>query len=135
MSDLQIEPAGGGSYDLVLQTVNGVDDFVLIGDDEASWPSLVQQRVTYAVGTWLEESPFDRSLGFPWEQAVFGRQPVEGIVAYLYEKIIAVDGVEALAEPPVIELNNATRQATITVQALGQAFEATVQQIIQEPVG
>jgi len=132
-SDFRIEPVGGGSYDLVLTTTDGVDDFDLIGDTSETHQAAVAQRITYKVGTWLGESPFDRSVGFPWEQTVFGRQPIESIVVFLYDQISSVEGVDSITEPPAIDFDNATRKATISVQVQGRDFEVTLQQILQEP--
>lgn len=133
MSDLRIVPVGGGSHDLELVTTDGVDDFVLVGDDEATHPDAVAQEITYIVGMWLGESAFDRALGFPWEQAVFGKQPAEAIVVFLYDQIIAAEGVSAFVEPPVIEIDNAARRAIITAKVQGVDFVIDLQQIVQEP--
>ena len=134
MSDFKIQAAGGGAYDLVLEDTGKGDDLVLIGDTEDTWPELVVQRVNYAVGTWLGETAFDRGLGFPWRQGVFGKQPVEGIVFLLYDAIISVPGVEAMPDAPVVEVD-AQRRASISIEILGQGFDEgrAVEQIVQEP--
>ncbi|MCO0638357.1 hypothetical protein M8745_20695, partial [Lutimaribacter sp. EGI FJ00014] len=125
--------AGNGQYDLVLTTAQA-RDFVLIGTTEATHPAQVQQRLIYTFGTWLGESRFDRTAGFPWEQAVFGKQPIENISALIYDRAINTEGVEAFISGPTLELDNETRQLTVAAEVQGQDFVAQVQQIIQGPV-
>lgn len=118
MSDFLIEPLGDGDYDLVIED----DDFVIVGDTEETWQSYVAQNVIYTLGTWLGESAYDRSQGFPWEQGVFGKQPLEGIVALLYNHTLKAEGVKGLSVPPVIDVDRVSRKATISMQVDGEAF-------------
>lgn len=127
MSDLRIYAYGDGAFDLSLTR----GDFELIGSTEDTWQDAVVQRVQYAVGTWLGESVFDTGEGFPWEQGVFGRQPVEGIASLLVLHLTQVPGVEAITSDPVIEIDNTTRRATIQVQIQGEDFESAIQLITQ----
>lgn len=112
--DLQIAPFGGGRYDLVLTETEQGLDAVMIGATEATHPQAVLQRITYALGVWLGESRFDRSFGFPWEQAVFGRQPIDGVPLYLAEHIAGVEGVVDLIGTPVLLYDNEARRLLIT---------------------
>jgi len=121
--DLQIEPVGGGYYDLVLtETEHGLDA-VLVGDDAATHPAATLQRITYAVGVWLGESRFDRSIGFPWEQGVFGRAPIDGLPVFLQEHIQRVEGVEGLETAPDILYDAAARRVVVPpIRVSGSEF-------------
>lgn len=122
--DFQIEPVGAGAYDLVLSETEQGLDVVLVGDDAATHPAATLQRITYAVLVWLGECRFDRSVGFPWEQAVFGRAPIEGIPVLLQEQIQQVEGVEGIANIPDLLYDAAERRLVIEpVQAAGLGFE------------
>lgn len=122
--DFQIEPVGAGAYDLVLSETEHGLDAVLIGDDAATHPTATLQRITYACLVWLGESRFDRSVGFPWEQAVFGRNPIEGIPVLLQEQIQSVEGVEGIANTPDLLYDASTRRLVIEpVQVAGRDFE------------
>lgn len=125
--DLKIEHVGDGVWDLAMEG----GDFVLIGHTEATWPDLVAQRVTFAILTWLGESPFNRGDGFPWADGVFGRNPVEGIAALLHAHIVAVDGVEGLDEPPTLTLDAVTRVLTITATVRGSDWVRPIRVILQ----
>lgn len=113
-SDLQIEPVGGGRYDLVLTETEQGLDAVMAGASEATHPQAVLQRITYAIGVWLGESRFDRAFGFPWEQAVFGRNPIDGVPLYLAEHIAGVEGVVDLIGTPTLLYDNEARRLLIT---------------------
>lgn len=130
--DFQIEPVGGGAYDLVLDGEDGGSvDLVLIGNEAETHEAAVVQRVTYAYGMWYGESAFDRNDGFPWEQGVFGKEPLEGITALLYDRAIDLEGVEGFVEPPILMLDNETRDVSIQGQIQGASFVADVQQIVK----
>ena len=122
MSDFKIEPLGDGTWDLVMED----GDFVMVGETAATWQDEVKQRVAYAVGTWYQESAFDRDQGFPWLEGVFGKQPLEGIAALVYDHIIAVEGVEGIDDAPVLSLDTETRILTITVDVRGEGFVVPV---------
>lgn len=124
MSDFLIEPVGGGSYDAVLAETDQGLDLVLVGEDATTHPQAVLQRVTYALLTWLGESRFDRSVGFPYEQAVFGVQPVDGIPVLFQQRALAVEGVEGLANYPGLLYDPQTRRLVIEpLQLTGEEFE------------
>lgn len=120
--DAQIEPIGGGDYDLVITD----GDLVLVGHTAATWQQSVKQDLEYTLGTWLGESAFDRSAGFPWRQAVFGTNPIEGIGALVYDYIVSVDGIDGLVQAPVLELDSATGRLSITAEAEGEDFAVPI---------
>ncbi len=122
MSDFKIEAIGDGYYDLVLTD----DDFVVVGETAETWPDELQQRVTYEFGTWLGESFWDTSKGFPWLESVFGKQPIDGIAALVYEHAVAVEGVEGMNETPELSLDNETRKLTIKGTVKGEDFVVPV---------
>ena len=118
MTDFLIEHVGSGAFDLVIRdTGQGDVDFVLIGGDADTWPLEVAQRITYALGMWLNESPFAPGQGFPWVEGVMGRQPIDGIGALIYQRIVEVDGVELIIGQPVILFDSSTRVLTISAEA------------------
>jgi hypothetical protein len=127
-ADLQIEPYGGGAWDLVLSETEHGLDAVLVGDTAATHQAAVLQRLTYALLVWLGESIFDRSVGFPWEQGVFGRAPIEGIPAYLQEHAEAVDGVEGLIDAPSMFYDADARRLRIELEVQGQGFTINFEQ-------
>jgi hypothetical protein len=131
-ADFQIEAHAGGRYDLTLNETDHGLDAVLIGDTEATHPAAVLQRITYATGVWLGESRFDRSIGFPWEQAVFGRQPLAGIPLLLADAIQAVDGVEGLIGSPELLFDSEARRLVIQgVQVQGEGFALDYESEVQ----
>lgn len=131
MSDLKIAYHSGGSYDIAIEE----NDFTLVGDDQGSYADEVRQRVIYSVGVWQGESAFDRTVGFPWEQGVFGRTPIEGITSLLYEYVAGVDGVESVDETPTLVLDRATRKLTANVSATISGYSESVQLVVQEVDG
>ncbi len=120
MSDFKIVPTSDGRYDLAIEN----HDFVIIGDTEATWQEYVAQNITFIVNTHFGESSFDTSAGFPWLEAVFGVQPIEGVVTLLHDALLEAEGVSGLNEAPVIEFDPATQRLTITVQAAGEDFSS-----------
>ena len=130
--DFQIEPYDGGRYDLTLSETEHGLDVVLIGDTEATHPAATRQRATYATGVWLGESRFDRSIGFPWEQAVFGRQPLSGVPLLLAEHLQRVEGVEGLIGTPELLYDNVARRLVIqNVQLQGATFALDYESEVQ----
>jgi hypothetical protein len=123
VTDFLVEHVGDGAYDLVLRdTGQGDTDLVLVGNTEDTWPLEVVQRVTYALGTWLNESAFAPGQGFPWIEGVMGRQPIDGIGALIYQRIVEVAGVEAIIGQPVILLNTTTRVVSISVEVQASGY-------------
>jgi len=120
--DLQIGPVGGGAWDLVLTETEQGLDAVLVGDAEATHPAATLQRLTYALLVWLGESRFDRGVGFPWEQGVFGRAPLEGIPIYLQEHAERVEGVQGLIEPPRMFYDADQRRLRSVLKVQGEGF-------------
>lgn len=122
MSDFQIETIGNGDHDLVITD----NDFVLVGETEDTWQTEVVQRVRFALGTWYAESAFDRSVGFPYLEGVFGRQPLEGIQAIVTQEILDVDGVDGIEDGPTLDLDRTARVLTISVTIKGTGFVVPV---------
>lgn len=118
MTDFQIAPVGNGDHDLVVTD----SDFVIVGRTEDTWATELQQRIYYALGTWHSESAWDRSAGFPWLEGVFGNQPIDGISALIYQRIVEIDGVEGIEGQPVITLDTTTRSLSITCSVVGKGF-------------
>jgi hypothetical protein len=87
--------------------------------------------VVYALNTWFGESAFDRNAGFPWREAVFGRQPLDGIAELIYDRLISIEGVEEITDPPRLELDTVTRKLTISVAIKGNGFVVPVTTTIQ----
>ena len=131
MTDLQIAPTGDGTWDLVLESTEFGQDFVLVGATAATWLDEVSQRVVFATMTWLGESMFDITQGFPWEEGVFGKQPIEGIVEYLYQHIESVEGVDNLDEAPVIEFDSPNRRLSISCVVRAGEFVVPVHVVIE----
>lgn len=120
--DFKIEPVGAGYWDLVI--TNG--DLVLVGETEGTWPALVTQNVAFKTMVWLGESEFDRSIGFPWIQSVFGLQPIDGIGALIYDAVISAEGIEGLQDAPSLSLESETGVLSIDLTAKGLDFEVPV---------
>lgn len=129
MIDAQIEAIGGGDYDLVITD----GDLVLVGGTEDTHPAAVVQDLTYEFGTWFGESPFDRSVGFPWVESVFGVHPIEGIGALVHERAVAIERVEDLEDAPVLEFDPLTARLSIQIHAKGADFVVPVELEISPP--
>lgn len=128
MTDFLIESLGNGDHDLTITD----NDFVIVGNSEDTWAAALRQRILYAVGTWFAESAFDRSVGFPWLEGVFGRQPVDGISALVYQHITRVPGVVGIIESPTLTLDTASRRLTISCRVQGDRFEVPINATISE---
>lgn len=125
-ADFRLEQLGGGYWDAVLAETEDGPDFDLVGDSAETHPQATLQRIAYAVGVWLGESPFDRNAGFPWEQAVFGRSPIPGIAVFLQEAVQGVEGVEGIENEIDILYDAAARRVVIApVRVQGESFEVT----------
>lgn len=122
MSDIQIEPIGGGDHDLAI--VGG--DWQLVGHTEATWPDYVIQNLRYHLGMWLGESPFDRGAGFPWREGVFGAQMLDGIGALVYAYATETEGVEGLDDAPDLVFDRATGRLFISISLKGDAWPGAV---------
>lgn len=129
MSDLAIALVANGRYDLVIED----NDFVVIGETEDTWQAYVVQNITYVVGVFYAESPFDRSVGFPYLEAVFGTQPIEGIVTLFNDHVLAAEGVEGLDEAPVLEFEKETQRLFVSIKAQGSDFEIQLQTEVTPP--
>jgi hypothetical protein len=98
MKDFKIRHIGSGVYDLELD-----DDGDLVeveGDEETI------NHLTYRLHTWLGESPYDRSEGFPYIGGVFGNQPLEGIAGLFQVYIGQTRGVRSIRPIPSIDLDD-----------------------------
>jgi len=107
VTDFAIANTGGG-FDLDI--VDG--DLVLTAG--ISRAAEVAQRVTYRLMTWLGESPYQTTAGIPYEDVVFGFEPVPGTASLLVQVILDTEGVDGLAEDPVFVLGD-DRQLSIAV--------------------
>lgn len=114
-TDFLIEPIGNGDNDLVITD----DDFVLVGHTAETHGQAVLQDITYEVGTWFGESAFDRSVGFPWRESVFGTEPIDGVGALVQDRISRLEGVDGFEEPPVLTLDET--RTKLFIQALVKA--------------
>lgn len=108
MTDFAIANDGDG-WDLVL------DDGDLVLTHTLGLPAEVAQRVVYRLMTWLGESPYDLTAGVPYEQLVFGFEPVPGIVAYLVQIVLDTEGVTDVATEPDFELDDRTLTITLAI--------------------
>lgn len=102
MTDFAIAIDANGGYDLDL--VDG--DLVLT--HTISRAREVSQRVIYRVCTWLGQSPYDVRAGVPYEQVVFGFEPVPGVAGLLQAEIADTEGVDEFADEPTFELDGRT---------------------------
>ena len=101
--------------------------FVLIGGQE-SIAQHVGQRLRMFLGEW----PFDTSLGFPYRQSVFVKNPnLSSIKALVRKHILATPGVREVTSVE-LALDPLTRKATGTYSAITddglleqQAFSTT----------
>lgn len=103
---------------------NGADgwDLVLDGGDLVLTESLgemevVRQRVVYALSTWLGESVYETTAGLPYEQGIFGFEPVPGVVGLIVSRVLQVDGVDGLVGAPSFTLTEA-RVLTLSMTIL-----------------
>lgn len=108
MPDLQIRNDGDG-FDLVVED----GDLVMLTEIAAD----VGQRVTYHLMTWLGESPYDRRAGIPYQDVIFGFEPVPGAVALLVSEIQSIEGVAEVIGDPVSELEDRTLSISLTLRA------------------
>lgn len=107
MTDLLIENTGDG-WDLVIR-----DGDVVLTHQESRGRE-VAQRVVYRLMTWLGESPYDRRVGVPYLETVFGFEPVPAVVAILTQIVLETEGVDELLEEPTFLLE-ADRELRITL--------------------
>lgn len=129
MSDFKIVSIGGGEYDLDLSN----NDLVIVGATEDTWPEEVAQRLVYRLGAWLGECSFDRSVGFPWLDGVFGRAPLDGIAALVHETIVNTPGVEGLDDEPILLLDTVARKLSISVKVRGAGFVVPIELEVKGP--
>lgn len=127
MTDFLIEPIGNGDNDLVMTN----NDFVMVGNTEETHAQAVAQRVRYEVGTWFGESAFDRSKGFPWREAVFGTEPVDGIGALVHDRLVKVKGVDGIEQAPELTLDTEIGRLSIAVVVQAAGFEVPVSTEVQ----
>jgi hypothetical protein len=109
VSDLQID-ATTGPWDLTL--VDG--DVVLV--HEVSRAAEVAQRVVYALMTWRGESVYDRGVGLPYLDGIFGFEPLPGIAALLSQTILDVEGVTEIIGPPDYILDGGTLSYSVVIR-------------------
>ena len=109
----------------VAASPNGMD-LQLIGDGPA-----LQQAVTIALEFFLGEWFLDQSVGVPWFQDIFIKNPNSAAIqAIIRTAILAVDGITSVSSV-TISTTPQTRGVTITWAAtgdLGQLVSGTVKQ-------
>ena len=109
----------------VAASPNGMD-LQLIGDGPA-----LQQAVTIALEFFLGEWFLDQSVGVPWFQDIFIKNPNSAAIqAIIRTAILAVDGITSVSNV-TISTAPQTRGVTITWAAtgdLGQLVSGTVKQ-------
>lgn len=108
MSDLQIDQTTG-PWDLAL--VDG--DVVLI--DTVSHAAEVAQRVVYRLMTWHGESPYDRRVGIPYLDGIFGFEPLPNVAALLTQTIVDTEGVTGLDGAPEYLLDDAVLTYSVAI--------------------
>lgn len=109
MSDLQID-ATAGVWDLALDD----GDAVLV--HEVSRAAEVAQRVVYALMTWRGESRYDRGVGLPYLDGIFGFEPLPGIAGLLSQTILDVEGVTEIVGQPDYILDGGTLSYSVVVR-------------------
>lgn len=109
MTDIYIERDEDGSWGLVLE------DGDLVLTHTVSRAVEVTQRVVFRLSTWLGESVYERDTGVPYEQAVFGDTPANGIGVYLVQIIRDTEGVDGIIGDPVFDFDVSTRTLSIAV--------------------
>lgn len=117
-TDFLIEAIGNGDNDLVIED----NDFVLVGHTAETHGQAVLQDITYEVGTWFGESAFDRNAGFPWREAVFGEEPIDGIGALVQDRISKLEGVDGFEEAPILTLDATRTKLFIRAQVKAGDF-------------
>lgn len=109
MSDLQID-ATTGVWDLALDD----GDAVLV--HEVSRAAEVAQRVVYALMTWRGESRYDRGVGLPYLDGIFGFEPLPGIAGLLSQTILDVEGVTEIIGNPDYILDGGTLSYSVVIR-------------------
>lgn len=109
MSDLQID-ATTGVWDLALDD----GDAVLV--HEVSRAAEVAQRVVYALMTWRGESRYDRGVGLPYLDGIFGFEPLPGIAGLLSQTILDVEGVTEIVGQPDYILDGGTLSYSVVIR-------------------
>lgn len=109
MSDLQID-ATTGIWDLALDD----GDAVLV--HEVSRAAEVAQRVVYALMTWRGESRYDRGVGLPYLDGIFGFEPLPGIAGLLSQTILDVEGVTEIVGQPDYILDGGTLSYSVVIR-------------------
>ena len=109
MSDLQID-ATTGVWDLALDD----GDAVLV--DDVSRAAEVAQRVVYALMTWRGESVYDRGVGLPYLDGIFGFEPLPGIAGLLSQTILDVEGVTEIVGQPDYILDDGTLSYSVVIR-------------------
>jgi hypothetical protein len=109
VSDLQID-ATTGVWDLTLED----GDAVLV--HEVSRAAEVAQRVVYALMTWRGESRYDRGVGLPYLDGIFGFEPLPGIAGLLNQTILDVEGVTEIIGPPDYILDGGVLSYSVVIR-------------------
>lgn len=109
MSDLQID-ATTGVWDLTLDD----GDVVLV--HEVSRAAEVAQRVVYALMTWRGENRYDRGVGLPYLDGIFGFEPLPGIAGLLTQTILDVEGVTEIVGNPEYVLDGGTLSYSVVIR-------------------
>lgn len=107
MTDIRIERVGT-TYDLVLADDGDLD---LVTDRL----ELAAHLALYRVLTWSAESVYDRSVGIPYLDGVFGKQPLEAVGVLFVEELRGTPGVDEVLDP-IFDLDPNTRQLTASAR-------------------
>lgn len=124
MTDIRIYDTGD-LWDVTL--VNG--DLELVPESDTDDAEAVTQRVTFELMIWLGESVYETRAGMPYENGIFGFGPVPGVGAYIYSRVLAVEGVATFDEDPTFELDSerALDVSLPIVTAAGQAARVSLE--------
>jgi hypothetical protein len=76
----------------------------------------VGQRVTYRLMTWLAESGFDRSVGLPYLDGIFGDEPVGAVTFLLVQEARTTPGVQEVVGTPEFTLDDRTLRLSMVLK-------------------
>lgn len=95
--DIRIEHDGNGWA----ASRDEYGDFVLTEEDSADE---IRQRIAFNLLVWLGECVYQRSVGVPYLESVFGSEPSPGALAILLNALRSTEGVSAIVGDPEFDL-------------------------------
>ena len=116
MTDILTEDVGG-TWDWTIRD----GDIVMTGDEGRTQE--VGQRVVYRLMTWIGESVYDRNVGVPYIEGVFGFEPIAGVVGILTQVAIDTPGVDGVEGQPSYILSDVGVLALTMRLIVGDAIE------------